>query len=216
MVKLHAIVPEKITVAYPAFIERRKKRRKLLSREPYFLFVGSLKKGKNVPAIIRGFSHFIEKTKAGYMLYIVGGDKWFDEDISAALLSASEHTRKKIKLLGHAKKEIVESLYRGATAFVSPSFYEGFGLTFLEAMSFGCPVIGSKRGSIPEIVGDAGILVKADAYKAIGDAMIKISNNKELRNMYVQKGLQRSKEMLKENFGEKVYQVIKAYEKQTN
>lgn len=168
--------------------------------EDYFLFVGALKRVKNVLGLIKGFSYFANQTDGNYQLYVVGGDKWLDPGIKNTLDSLPEKIKKNIKFLGFVKDGELINLYKNALCFVSPSFYEGFGIPFLEAMSLGCPVIGSNTGSVPEIVGNSGILVNPLDYKEIGTAMIEISRNKKLREDCIKKGLKRAKMFSWEKF----------------
>lgn len=166
----------------------------------YFLFVGALKRIKNIPGLIRGFLYFIDQTDGNYQLYIAGGDKWLDPEIKNTLDNIAQKSRKNIKFLGFVKDEKLANLYKNALCFVCPSFFEGFGIPFLEAMSLGCPVIGSNTGSVPEIVGDCGILVNPLDDKAIGMAMIEILRNKKLRKEYIKKGLKRASVFSQEKF----------------
>ncbi len=213
IVKFYEVNPQKIVVSYLGISDVFKLYgKKYQSEKPYFLFIGALKRIKNIPGAIKGFSYFIETSQLDYYLCIAGGDKWLDSGIKKALKKVPLEVRERIKFLGFVSEEELSSLYRGATAFVSPSFYEGFGLTFLEAMSLGCPVIGSNRGSIPEVVSDCGILVDPENSKEIGEAMICMAKNTELRNKYIKKGLKRSRQFTW-NFLAK--EVMNSYEKKT-
>ncbi len=203
--KIYGVKKLKIMVSYPGLHKDFKQSgKKYKNKNPYFLFVGSLKKGKNVPNIIKGFLLFLEKTGKDFDLIIVGGDKWFDEQI--------EKNNSNIKFLGNSSDEKIRSLYEGAVAFVSPSFYEGFGFPMLEAMALGCPVISSNISSIPEVVGDAGILVNPNNYKEIGNALIEVSGNSRKRKSMIKKGLERSKQFSNIKFGKDVLSIINSYE----
>jgi alpha-1,3-rhamnosyl/mannosyltransferase len=173
---------------------------------PYFLFVGALKRIKNVSTLIKAFDRFLENNKEEYYLYIVGGKKWYDGEIDVALVSLKQ--KEKIKFLDFVDDETLASLYKGATAFISPSIYEGFGLPFVEAMASGCLVIGSTAGAIPEVVGDAGILVDAYDVDAIAHAMEKIAHDKNLRNTLRKRGLEQAKQFNWEKFAKEVLAVI--------
>ncbi len=179
-----------------------------LSKKPYFLFVGAFKKIKNVPGIIQGFQYFSEQTGLEYELMLVGGDKWFDSDIAIALQRLPQRVSKQVKMMGFVDDTLLRQLYAGALAFVSPSFYEGFGLTFVEAMASGIPVIGSTHGSIPEIVWDCGILVNPRDPKAIGDAMVRIANDARLREQLKIKSKERAKAFSWETFAKEVLKII--------
>lgn len=209
IVSLYGISAKKIKPIYPGVSKVfNPKGVKYQSKKPYFLFVGALKKIKNVQNVVKGFSYFLDYIKKDYLLYIVGGDKWFDNNIKLVLDKLPQTVRDRIIFLGFVNDQKLASLYRGATAFVSPSFYEGFGLTFLEAMASGCPVIGSKSGSIPEVVEDCGILVNPESSEEIGEAMIKMVKDKNFRNVCVKKGVRRAKDFTWEKFAKTVLNYI--------
>lgn len=221
--RYYNVNPKKIKVLYPGRSPIFSNKSKVNSpsrcaKEPtppgrwknrkYFLFVGALKRIKNVPGLIRGFSYFVNQTGGNYKLYIAGGEMWLDPEIKNTLDNLPKKIKKNIKFLGFVKDEKLINLYQNTIAFVSPSFYEGFGIPFLEAMSLGCPVIGSNTGSVPEIIGDAGILVNPDDYKAVGEAMVKICKNEKLRKEYIKKGLKRAKMFSWENFAEEMISLL--------
>lgn len=174
----------------------------------YFLFVGALKRIKNVPAIIKSFSYFLEKTNLDYRLKIVGGNKWMDPQIKETLNSLSLEARERIDLLGFVSENDLRKLYSRAFAFVSPSYYEGFGIPFLEAMASGVPVIASSKGSLSEIVDDSGILVNPKNHKEIGEAMVKLVKNKKLRNNFIKKGLKNVKKFSWKEFTKEIFRLI--------
>lgn len=138
-----------ITVAYPGvdpiFTPIGPKYK---NKNPYFLFVGALKRGKNIPFLIRAFAKFQKDSKKPYDLLFVGSDLWRDPNIPRT-----------IRFLGYVPDTQLAELYRGAVAFVSPSLVEGFCLPAVEALACATPVIVSNRGSFPEVVGKNGILV---------------------------------------------------------
>ncbi len=111
---------------------------------------------------------------------------------------------------GYITEEESAVLINGAIAFVFPSFYEGFGLPPLEAMACGTPVISSKVASIPEVVGDAGILVDPESEEELYYAMLDIMQNKELANMLSEKGIQRAKKFTWENSSKNLLKVIES------
>ncbi|MEX2013157.1 MAG: glycosyltransferase family 1 protein [Candidatus Levyibacteriota bacterium] len=206
LIKFYKTGVKKIRVSYPGVSKKFKAAgKKYKSKNPYFLFVGSLKKTKNVPGIIKAFHYFLKKSGLNFDLYIAGGDKWFDNEIR----QVSKNTLgSSVKFLGFVEEDKLASLYRGATAFVSPSFYEGFGLPMLEAMKSGCPVISSKSGSVPEVVENAGILVNPNSQKEIGEAMITITRNLKKRTSLVNRGLKRAEDFSWIRFAEDVMDLI--------
>jgi glycosyltransferase involved in cell wall biosynthesis len=174
---------------------------------PYFLFVGALKKGKNIPTLIRSFAQFLSTEKMPYDLIVVGGDYWRDKNITSACRALRLQGR--ITFAGYVTDEKLAHYYRGAVALVSPSLHEGFCLPAVEAMASGCPVIGSKAPAMPEIIGKAGLLVNPHSVSEIAGAMAKVAGSKKLRTSLVQKGIIRSQKFSWETFGKSVLRVIR-------
>ncbi|HEV2339410.1 MAG TPA: glycosyltransferase family 1 protein [Patescibacteria group bacterium] len=193
IISIYGIKEGKIVVAHEGIPVRSTGNKKhfFFPENPYFLYVGAIKKSKNIPGIIRGFSYFTQYTKMKYDLLFVGGKQWYDEDIRSTLQEISIEEKNRIQFLDFVEDTTLVSLYTHAVCFVSPSYYEGFGLPFVEAMHYGCPVIGSTRGSLPEIIGDSGILVDAENEKAIGKAMVSVVRDKKLREQLTTRGRER-------------------------
>lgn len=119
-------------------------------RRPYILFVGALKRGKNVPMAIRIFEAFSEKAKTPHDFVIVGGNYWEDPNITKLLKP------KHVVIKGFVPEKDLPSYYRGAEAILITSNTEGFCLPAVEAMACRCPVVYRQNGSLPEIVGRNG------------------------------------------------------------
>lgn len=188
----------------------KKKNNIFQQKNKYFLYVGSLKKIKNIPTLLQAFETFSHSTKNEIELVLVGGDRWKDPEIDKVLNTMSDETLEKISFRGHISDADVFLLYKNAIAFVSPSLYEGFGLPFLEAMSEGCPVIGSNAGAIPEVVGSAGILVPPTDVKALAKAMIDVYKESELRSKLVKRGLTQSLKYTWEKSAEKLLHTLQS------
>ena len=182
------------------------KGKKFKSETPYFLFVGALKKIKNIPQILKGFNYFLAKSAKKFNLILVGGDLWLDTEIAKTIRELK--LTDKVVVTGFVNDQDLAKYYRGATAFVSPSLYEGGGLTHLEAMALGTPVIASNLSSMPELVGNAGILVNPVNEEEIGRAMLKIVNNQKLRNDLIRKGLVQAKKFSWYKFSRNVLEII--------
>lgn len=180
--------------------------KKHLTSHPYFLFVGALKRGKNIPGLLRGFGTFLKAQKKPIDLYLVGGDYWKDPNIDKEIESLGLSSR--VRKLGFVPDTELASYYRGALVFVSPSLYEGFCLPAVEAMACGCPVIGSTSGAMPEIVGDAGILVDPLDTEALSEAMNVMTENTVKRNQYRVKGLRRSKQFSWARMAKRIYELL--------
>jgi len=125
--------------------------------EPYALFVGALQRRKEPELALRA----LLGVDGDLRLVFAGPDRGMGPDLrrSAAALGLTE----RVELAGHVSREELASLYRGAAALVFPSRYEGFGLPVLEAMASGTPVVATASSSIPEVAGDAAILVEPNA-----------------------------------------------------
>lgn len=203
----YKLKPEKITVAYPGVDETFTPDGPSYEGEnPYFLFVGALKPGKNVPGLLRGFAEFLKGQKKPYDLYLGGGEYWKDLKIDEEIESLDLAPR--VKKLGFVPDTKLAQYYRGAIAFVSPSFYEGFCLPAVEAMACGCPVIGSTGGAFPEVVGDCGILVDPHDSEELAEAMNTMAKNSKKKNTYIKKGLKKSKSYSWTTFAQKVFELL--------
>lgn len=206
---IYGIPKDKISVEYPGVEDVFFTNTKAYPYQyPYFLFVGAFKKTKNIPTLLNAFNYFSEKTEKEYHLLLVGADKWIDPDIEDVLRRLPPKIQKRVKTLGFVEEQILPMLYRGAEAFVSPSFYEGFGLPFLEAMASDVPIIGSNHGSIPEIVQEYGVLVDPRDAKAISDAMYEITQNSLVKKSMSAKALNRAKEFTWEKFAQGIYETL--------
>lgn len=177
-------------------------------KEKYFLFVGALKKGKNVVGTIKAFAAFCALSKEKFVLKIVGGDKWLDPEIGSTLESLPKNVLERVQVLGFVGDDEMHQLYSYATALLAPSYYEGFGLPVVEAMSVGCPVIVSERGSLPEIVSKAGFIFDPDDSEAIGQQMYKLSKDSTLRLTYKKKSIERAKRFTWERCAKETLQKI--------
>jgi glycosyltransferase involved in cell wall biosynthesis len=124
---------------------------------PYILTVGSLEPRKNHTAIIKAYNALPRPVQNNYDLVFAGGSGWLNSGVFQLVKELRlEH---RVRFLGYVTDEDLPALYSGTSAFVYPSFYEGFGLPVLEAMACGAPVITSNVSSIPELVADAGVLI---------------------------------------------------------
>jgi glycosyltransferase involved in cell wall biosynthesis len=159
--------------------------------ERYVLFVGTLEPRKNVKTLLQAFAHVIaEKPQDGLHIVIAGGRGWGSEDPMAMVAALGLH--KAVRFTGFVDDDHLADLYRGALLFVYPSLYEGFGLPVLEAMACGIPVITSNRSSLPEVAGDAALLVDPTQPEALAAAISALLHDSALRQALRAKGLARA------------------------
>jgi glycosyltransferase involved in cell wall biosynthesis len=157
--------------------------------DKFVLAVSTLLPRKNFVGIIKAFSRICHETEA--KLVVIGKKGWLYKDIFKTVKDLS--LQDKVIFTGYIDNEELPYVYNLAELFVFPSFYEGFGLPPLEAMACGCPVLTSNVSAIPEVVGDAAILVDPNSVEEIAQGMERLLVDKELRDCLVKKGLQRSK-----------------------
>jgi glycosyltransferase involved in cell wall biosynthesis len=174
---------------------------------PFILYIGGFSPRKNVKALITAFSKIYKQLGANYNLVIVGATK--DQGQYLSEFSTNLELASKIIFTGFVPEEHLPILYNGCDAFVYPSLYEGFGLPPLEAMNCGTPVITSNLTSIPEVVGDAGILIDPYNEEELKSSIIKLLNDEKLREEYSIKGLARAKNFSWEKTAEKTLEVYK-------
>jgi glycosyltransferase involved in cell wall biosynthesis len=148
---------------------------------PYILCTCTMAPHKNLDRLIRCFSRLVQQEKIGDLqLVLVGPQGWQSERIRAEL-DAAGVAAKQIRFAGYVEDEDLAPIYSGAEFFVYPSLYEGFGLTPLEAMQCGTPVVCSKSSSLPEVVGDAGLTFNPLDDDEMCQAMLSAHNDENLR-----------------------------------
>lgn len=158
---------------------------------PYLLYISRIENpGKNHIRLIRAFDRLKQSRKIPHELVLVGSD-WdrADEVHKTANEVASSSS---IRFTGFTASEDLPALYNAADAFVFPSLYEGFGLPVLEAMACGTPVAGANASSIPEVVGDAGLLFDPYDEEAIADSILQILTDSELSRRLSERSLRRA------------------------
>jgi glycosyltransferase involved in cell wall biosynthesis len=161
----------------------------LLYRD-YLLFVGNIEPRKNLVALVEAYSQLRNNTRRAPPLAIAGGEGWRNRLIHQAV--AASPFAADIRFLGYVPDAELPALMNGALAFVYPSVYEGFGLPPLEAMACGTPVITSNRSSLPEVVGDAALLVHPDDPAELADAMARVVEHESLRDDLRGRGLKQA------------------------
>jgi glycosyltransferase involved in cell wall biosynthesis len=172
--------------------------------KPYLLFVGTLEPRKNIPFLVKTFENLRDFDG---QLVLAGGLGWKYEPILAAINSSSR--RDDIVHLHHADDVQLMALYSGASVFVFPSFYEGFGFPPLEAMACGTPVVSSTGGSLPEILADAAMLVDGFEVEEWTAALNRVLSDTALAGSLRNAGRKRSAEFTWETTAARTLEVYR-------
>ena len=153
----------------------------------YLFNLGRLEPRKNLPGLFRGYRLLLDRGQADMPLVIGGGKGWLYQPIFEAVEELG--LRDRVRFLGHVPEADLPALLAGASAFIYPSYYEGFGLPPLEAMACGAPVVSSNTSSLPEVLGDAALLVSPDDSEALAEAVALVLSDDALRRDLRQRGL---------------------------
>jgi glycosyltransferase involved in cell wall biosynthesis len=202
LIATYRLAPEKIVVTYngiephfrpePATADEPMRiRRQFGIRGDYLLAVGSLQPRKNLVRLLRAYARVRDEQRDfHHQLVIVGRRLWrFREIINEA---AREPCARDVILTGYVGDADLAALYRGAAGFVYPSLFEGFGLPPLEAMSCGTPVVTSNTSSLPEVVGNAALLVNPYDEEALAASLSRVAGDEALRAELRRAGFERA------------------------
>ena len=160
---------------------------------PYILSLSTLEPRKNIDHTIRCFARLIRDENIRDLNLVLVGTKGWDFDRIFGELTNHDQLRDRIIVTGYVADEDLSAIYSGARMFVYPSFYEGFGLPPLEAMQCGVPVITSNTSSLPEVVGNAGLMVDPKDGDALCQAMFDIYRQPSLRDDLSRRSIERSR-----------------------
>lgn len=155
--------------------------------EKFMLSVGTIEPRKNLPFLIRAYRQMRHANQTQLGLVIVGRTGWKSGALQGDLGGEAEN----IVLTGFVPGADLVALYNLAEVFVLPSLYEGFGFPPLEAMACGCPVIASNRGSLPEVVGDAALLIDPTCQDSLVAAIRAVEADSTLREDLARRGFER-------------------------
>lgn len=213
LIKLFSISPEKIKVIYPAvdhslfnplipIAELRAIRNRYELPGQYLLFLNTVEPRKNLKTLIKAF----EKLNSPAYLVIAGKLGWKYKSDFEAIKKSKKNV--KIKYIGYIKESDKPGIIKMADALIYPSFYEGFGFQPLEAMAIGTPVISSQITSLPEVVQDSALLVNPYDSEELTQAMQKILNEKNLKEILKEKGERRAENF---NWRQSAQQVLENF-----
>jgi glycosyltransferase involved in cell wall biosynthesis len=157
------------------------------AREKVVLNVGAIQKRKNVARLVEAF----ETLNADWRLALAGSFGYGADEIRARIESSP--ARDRISVLGYVDPDELAAWYARAAIFAFPSLDEGFGMPVLEAMAGGAPVLTSDRSALPEVAGDAALLVNPEDTQALAQALRNLAENDDLRRELVERGLARAR-----------------------
>ncbi|MEA2012943.1 MAG: glycosyltransferase family 1 protein, partial [Verrucomicrobiota bacterium] len=178
----------------------------------YLLYIARIEHpGKNHLNLIKAYEQLPDKMKEQYDLALAGSMWSGGEKIKA--YAEQSHDCDKIKFLGFVKKDLLPFLYKNASLYVFPSYYEGFGIPLLEAMNTGIPVVCSNTSSLPEIGGDATLTFNPAKPSEIKERIVEVLSDKNLYKKMKEKGL---KNAAKFTWKKHITKIIGAYEQEIN
>jgi glycosyltransferase involved in cell wall biosynthesis len=166
---------------------------------PYILSLSTLEPRKNIAHTIRCFLSLIQQENIPDLYLVLTGTKGWNYNAIFSEINSNPSLKNRIILTGFVPDEDLAPLYSGALAFVYPSFYEGFGLPPLEAMQCGVPVITSNTSSLPEVVGDAGLMVDPKDSDGLCQGIVDLYKQPSLRESMSQKSLIQAQKFSWEN-----------------
>jgi len=200
IIELCKIDEKKITVIYPEISRKYQVlkeddhrlalvKKKYNLEENFILYLGSLEPRKNIFGIIKAYEKLRKNKTTKINLVIAGGNGWKNKNIFQAYKNSKY--KNDIIFLGYIPETDKVYLYNLASVFVFPSFYEGFGYPVLEAMACGVPVVTSFSSSLPELVGNAALMVDPYRFDNIANSLTQIITNQNLRKNLINQGLKR-------------------------
>jgi glycosyltransferase involved in cell wall biosynthesis len=186
--------------------ENQKTKEKYSNSCPYFYFVGSLQKRKNLTNLFKSFDIFKSKTQSNVKLLIVGSRKWWKGEIEDTFNAM--RFKDEVVFTGRLPLEEVNRIASASIGLVFVSFFEGFGVPPLEAYRSSTAVITSNTSSMPEIAGEGAIYVNPYDVNSICDAMIELYSNPSLRESLIKKGQEQAKKYSWDKTAELVWNAI--------
>ncbi len=204
LVKYYNCDEKKIKVVFHGFTASDTKNRKNNFGD-YLFFVGRIEKKKNITLIIKSFNILKEKWKN--LNLVLAGKTGLNYDEISQEIQNSKY-RNCIKETGYIDEENKNFLYKNAKCFVFPSLYEGFGIPVLEAFYHNCPVVCASSGSLPEVCGDACMLVDNVNEKELANKIDLVLSNNKIKNDLIKKGTRRLKDFSWDMASVKTYELL--------
>ncbi len=184
-IRMLGLAPEKITTIYPGIGEQYFDAKPLRRDRPYALYVGTIEPRKNLDVLLDAWSELKPDLRRQFDLVVAGPQGW-------ATATTLARVQSETKYLGYVPEAELPSLIAGATAFVYPSLYEGFGFPPAQAMAAGTPVLTSNNSCLPEVAGDAALLADAQSPSEIAAGMTRLLESESLREQLSARGRERA------------------------
>ncbi|HRY59882.1 MAG TPA: glycosyltransferase family 1 protein [Patescibacteria group bacterium] len=172
----------------------------------YLFFVGTLEPRKNIEGIIKAYNILPDDLQNKYKLVISGGKGWYYDKIFSTVEKLNLND--KVVFTGYVSELDKSCLYSGASLFVFPSFYEGFGMPILEAFKCGVPVVTADNSSLREVGGDAALYCVAEDIESIKVAIERIIINSDIREDLIQKGYKQLEKFSWESSAKKIFNIL--------
>jgi glycosyltransferase involved in cell wall biosynthesis len=220
-IKMLGVPERKITVIHeaanpiyrqlPQQEARQRVKEKYKLDKDYILFVSTIEPRKNLPGLLQAYRRLRDEYKRDEILVLAGTKGWLWEEVYETVDRLG--LGKFVAFLGRVPSRYLVYLYNAARLLVHPSFYEGFGLTPLEAMTCGTPVIVSNTSALPEVVGNSGLMVDPHDIDSLTVAMWRVLTEEELRQDLICKGLKRADKF---SWREAAIRTLEVYHKVAN
>jgi len=187
-IRILGLDPERIVTIYPGVDDRFFNAAPAQRGKPYFLYVGTIEPRKNIGTLLDAWAALPDSVRGEYELVVAGPEGWGVAGTMARLRAGAPGVR----YLGYVPEEDLPALTAGAAALVYPSVYEGFGLPVAQAMAAGVPVVTSNVSSMPEVAGDAALLIDPQSAAELAAAMELLALSPSLRAGLASRGRKRA------------------------
>ena len=188
---------ERVRVIYPSsrFLDasaqgERPKALDKIAKQGFWLNVGTIEPRKNQRRLVEAYASYLKQGGKPMPLVLAGGKGWLMEDFKKHLIELGIDAH--IIMTGYVTDDELIWLYRNCYANLYPSLFEGFGLPVLEGMQFGAPTFTSNSTSIPEVAGDAAILIDPEDVEGLSQAMLRLASNREERDQLSKSGVKQA------------------------
>ncbi len=215
IISRYKIAAEKISVTYngvkeqfqPLSENEKEAVRKQFSEEKkYFVYAGSLHPRKNIARLFKAFDKFKSDSESDYKLVIAGAKGWMMQEINE-VYNAMQF-KSEVVFTGHLNAEDLSKVIAAAKAMVYVSLFEGFGIPIIEAMKCEVPVITSATSSMPEVAGDAAIIINPEDETAISNAMMQLYSNEGLCAQLIEKGKWQHQKFTWDNTARQLWEIV--------